>query len=496
MSTGQAVFIRSMPDSLAAPCSEDPEAAHRRPSFLSTYSFGQKDRRETIDTTASQAVREEKEREDDLETVLDTSIDAKPYDESGKRTYERACVKMGVTPISCCLRQLESAQTLDLSFYGLSARGVIPVAMALMINSNITRLLLPGNSLGVKGFNYIQKMMEDNGSIVELDLSSNNLLTEGMLAVVEMLKTNKSLIDLNLGDNGFVESDSYALAKALENNGRLQTLNLSKNHFGDESAHAFSHMIAENTGLQDLDLSWNHFRNKGGKYLAKGLGENPALKRLDLSWNGLEDEGATALGKALSSNGVLVEIDLSCNRIGPKGALELLKCFRSNDSLEILRIGKNIINDESATAMMAYLMKLTGLKLQLLDMSDIILSSAIEPRIQEVKDLNEGLEIVHGYTDSYGKRKLVSYDMTEEAIRIMQEYCNNNNMSMVDMFTKFDADGSMSVTHDEFRQGLKEAKIPLSANQIDQLIADLDRDGDGEIDFSELVITTEEKTGD
>ena len=49
------------------------QAAHRRPSFLSTYSFGQKDRRETIDTTASQAVREEKEREDDLETVLDTS---------------------------------------------------------------------------------------------------------------------------------------------------------------------------------------------------------------------------------------------------------------------------------------------------------------------------------------------------------------------------------------------------------------------------------------
>ena len=53
-------------------------------------------------------------------------------------------------------------------------------------------------------------------------------------------------------------------------------------------------------------------------------------------------------------------------------------------------------------------------------LQDIILSSAIEPRIQEVKDLNEGLEIVHGYTDSYGKRKLVSYDMTEEAIRIMQ----------------------------------------------------------------------------
>ncbi|RUS83338.1 hypothetical protein EGW08_008885 [Elysia chlorotica] len=407
MSTGQAVFIRSMPDALAIPGAQDSEAAPRRPSFLSTYSFGQsKDRRETIDTTASLAITAEKEREDDLETVLDTSIDAKPYDESGKRTYERACVKMGVTPISCCLRQLESSQTLDLSFYGLSARGVIPVAMALV------------------------------------DLSNNSLLTEGMLAVVEMLKINKSLTDLNLA------------------------------------------------GKQALFVCCCFFYNT---YLLPSLlnFENPALKRLDLSWNGLEDEGASSLGKALTTNGVLVELDLSCNRIGPKGALELLKCFRSNDSLEILRVDlQSLYNIVPAPC------EQSPFLCNLMAKFDIILSNAIEPRIQEVKDLNEGLEIVHGYTDSYGKRKLVSYDMTEEAIRIMQEYCANHNMSMVDMFTKFDADGSMSVTHDEFRQGLKEAKIPLSANQVDQLIADLDRDGDGEIDFSELVLTTEEKTGE
>ncbi|GFN95024.1 leucine-rich repeat-containing protein 74b-like, partial [Plakobranchus ocellatus] len=268
----QAVFIRSMPDALAVADSDGSGVASRRPSFLDAYSFGGKSRRETLDGTGGFDLGQEREREDDLETVLDTTVDAKPYDESGKRTYERACAKMGVTPISCCLRQLEASQTLDLSFYGLSARGVIPVAMALVINSNITRLLLPGNSLGLKGFSYIQKMMDENNSIAELDLSSNNLLSEGMLAVVEMLKTNKSLTDLNLSDNGFVESDSYALAKVLESNARLQNLNLSKNHFGDESAHAFSHMIAENTSLQDLDLSWNHFRNKGGTYLAKGLG--------------------------------------------------------------------------------------------------------------------------------------------------------------------------------------------------------------------------------
>jgi Ca2+-binding EF-hand superfamily protein len=46
----------------------------------------------------------------------------------------------------------------------------------------------------------------------------------------------------------------------------------------------------------------------------------------------------------------------------------------------------------------------------------------------------------------------------------------------------------MSVSYDEFKQGLKKAKIPISLAQMDALIKYLDKDQDGEIDFSELVI--------
>jgi Ca2+-binding EF-hand superfamily protein len=41
----------------------------------------------------------------------------------------------------------------------------------------------------------------------------------------------------------------------------------------------------------------------------------------------------------------------------------------------------------------------------------------------------------------------------------------------------------MSVSYDEFKEGLKQSGIPISPAQIDALIAYLDRDGDGEIDF-------------
>ena len=60
-----------------------------------------------------------------------------PYDESGKRTYERACKKVGVTPASNCLRNLEVSQSLDLQYYGLGPKSIIPVAMALMVSPSV-----------------------------------------------------------------------------------------------------------------------------------------------------------------------------------------------------------------------------------------------------------------------------------------------------------------------------------------------------------------------
>ena len=50
----------------------------------------------------------------------------------------------------------------------------------------------------------------------------------------------------------------------------------------------------------------------------------------------------------------------------------------------------------------------------------MILSNAINPRLEELKTVHPELQITYGYTDSYGKRKLRSYDMVTEAIEIMQ----------------------------------------------------------------------------
>ncbi len=61
----------------------------------------------------------------------------------------------------------------------------------------------------------------------------------------------------------------------------------------------------------------------------------------------------------------------------------------------------------------------------------------------------------YGYMDSYGKRKLKRYDMVEEAMGEMRKYCAEHGINIVELFSRFDADGSMSVTHEEFKLGLK-----------------------------------------
>ncbi|XP_025109142.1 leucine-rich repeat-containing protein 74A-like [Pomacea canaliculata] len=309
-----------------------------------------------------------------------------------------------------------------------------------------------------------------------------------------MIGTNKTLRVLDISENGFVDADAVCLARAVENHSRLTVLNLSHNAFGDPSAACFSHMIAENGVLEDLNLSWNHFRVKGAQELGDGLAENESLKSFNMSWNGAEDKGTEAVGMALNQNSTLQHIDLTSNRISSKGFLTLLKALPHNEALRSIRVGRNNISTEGAKVAVAFLKTIRNLALHLLDLSDIILNSSIKPLLEELKQMHPDLQISYGYTDSYGKHKMRSYDMVAEALSTMQSFCQENKIQLVEMFARFDADGSTSLTREEFNEGLKEAKIPLTTQHVDKLIEELDKDGDKEIDFSELVIGAGQKS--
>lgn len=73
--------------------------------------------------------------------------------------------------------------------------------------------------------------------------------------------------------------------------------------------------------------------------------------------------------------------------------------------------------------------------------------------------MHPDLQISYGYTDSYGKHKMRSYDMVAEALSTMQSFCQENKIQLVEMFARFDADGSTSLTREEFNEGLKVRRL-------------------------------------
>lgn len=65
----------------------------------------------------------------------------------------------------------------------------------------------------------------------------------------------------------------------------------------------------------------------------------------------------------------------------------------------------------------------------------------------------------------------------------LRNFIEKHQIKLIDFFNKFDKDGSMSVSRDEFREGILELGIRFNQEEIDQLINELDPDGDGEINY-------------
>ncbi|KAK2144402.1 hypothetical protein NP493_230g02037 [Ridgeia piscesae] len=180
---------------------------------------------------------------------------------------------------------------------------------------------------------------------------------------------------------------------------------------------------------------------------------------------------------------MLTTLDLSCNRINSQGFLRICQAVEGNEDIRVLKLGQNPINEETAMAALELFKNMGVLRLEVLDLSENLYGKRFEQKLAELHEVHPDFMCRHGYTDSYGKRRLKRYSVVEDAMDAMRQYCQEHNINIVELFSRFDADGSMSVTHEEFKLGLKEAKMPLTDYQVEELIKALDQDGDGEIDF-------------
>ncbi|XP_059157279.1 leucine-rich repeat-containing protein 74B-like [Physella acuta] len=419
------------------------------------------------------------------------------HDLTGKRRYLNECKKLGVHPISYFLDHMQD-QRLKLKNHGIGPQAMIALTAPLQVNTTIEHLDLEGNGIRGEGTIHLCRVLRENVFITELNISENGIENEGAEAVCQLLMYNKTIEKLNLAGNGISDGAAQNFYTLLtKRNSTLRYLNLSHNQFEDEGARWFKDALMENEVLEHLDLSWNHFQKRGCVLLAEGLKENVGLKEFSISMNGLELEGGKALGEAIKSNRTLLRLYAANCRLSPTSAVYLANGLMSNDNLNMLDVSENCIIADGAWAMLSGIEKNEASNLMLLNLG----STHVEVRFKKLQEkLRElkGLEVIHGG---------VLYDYKIEAVTLtplelfkrdpytkLRDWVGKSGYRLVDMLRRFDKNQNMTISIEEFWNGIMSCNIPITERQFELLIERMDRDGNGEIDFSELLEEDREHT--
>ncbi|XP_021370372.1 leucine-rich repeat-containing protein 74A-like isoform X2 [Mizuhopecten yessoensis] len=418
----------------------------------------------------------------DMNDVYKTIKQTTSYDRTGRTAYIEGCKKMGVVPASYFLRHMHDTN-LSMKHHGLGSMGMKPIAMSLMTNTQIVKLDLSDNWLGHHGGLAVCEMLKENCFITFLDLSDNKFGTRMAEHLGKILNSNSTLTHVVLAGNDFDDTAAVSFADVIMNTTKIEHLNLSRNVFGELGGMLLGPAIAENSSLKELDLSWNSLRRKGAIAVAQGIKHNIYMKKISLSWNGFGLDGSVAICDALKNNQTLEEIDLTNNRITAEGAVIIGKGLSVNETLVSIKMGKNPMQSAGCYGICAAILRNPNSIMKELDFSDILVNNDFNDIYKQVQEQCPELKLKHGGMEPPKKPKKPVHPMVKLA-----NYIQKNNLRLVDFFNKFDKDGSMSVTYEEFQQGIEETGIKLSSDEVSQLLLELDSDGDGEINYSELVI--------
>ena len=90
--------------------------------------------------------------------------------------------------------------------------------------------------------------------------------------------------------------------------------------------------------------------------------------------------------------------------------------------------------------------------------------------MKNLNDMHRHLTVHYGYAENYGKTKADNAaDILREGFECLRDYCRDNNVSLVELFEKFDTDSSMSVSLQEFQDGLKVSSSVINNSQDSRL---------------------------
>ncbi|XP_071179211.1 leucine-rich repeat-containing protein 74B-like isoform X9 [Mytilus edulis] len=458
--------------------------------------FSRNDRGQYYDSDSDEEPRSPTKRdlflEAELSNVDSILADDKAFDtdleiEETTTTYDRKtdyindCKKNGIVPASYFLRHMEKPQ-LTMSHHGLGEEGMKCIARSLASNTTVLNLDISDNWLGDTGGLIVCNMLKENIYITDLTLRDNRLGFGCAEQIGEVMKTNSTLTHLTLSGNQFDDKSAIFFADAITAS-KLEYLNLSHNRFGEVAGLLLGPAIAENTTMKELDISWNNIRRKGAMALGQGIKNNDFMKKMNVSWNGFGVEGAISLCDALKHNQVLEELNVMNCRLTTEAAVLIGKGLAVNETtaLKVIKIGKNPMQSAGCYGICAAILRNPNCVLEEIDFEDVLVNKDFEEIFKQVKEQLPNIKMKHGGMEPPQKPKAKIHPMVK-----LMNYIEKNNLKLIDFFSQLDKDGSMCISYDEFEQGLEENGIKLTKEEIELLLEELDSDGDGDINFSEL----------
>ena len=85
------------------------------------------------------------------------------------------------------------------------------------------------------------------------------------------------------------------------------------------------------------------------------------------------------------------------------------------------------------------------------------------------------------------KSKFITKCPTPQAIFKIEEYIAKHRLRLIDMFARADKNKDWLISCSECRQVFKELQVPITDSEIDELMAALDINNDGSLDYRELL---------
>ncbi|GFO30257.1 leucine-rich repeat-containing protein 74a-like [Plakobranchus ocellatus] len=427
-----------------------------------------------------------------------------PHDpERARRLYCAACKRLGVTPCSKFMRSIVLG-SINISHQGLGPLGIKALAIGLVTSMAVTELHLAGNKLGAEGLKHIADMISSNGMLKILDVSDNQLGREGAEHLAKIIEDSDALVKLYANGNQFDEQAAIVLAAAFKKNTTVRILELSRNEFreqggvvlgkalGSKKLKHFCIRTGDNETIESINISWNHLRNVGIFGIAEAIKENIAIKALDVSMNGIGRDGAEALGHALKHNRTLRTLKMRACRVNVDGLVLFFTRMNGNETLKHVDFSENPITNEDAIIALRAILLNQSLAIMEVGMDNVCVSSEFFEVRDQIRQTRPEFKVTFGGTL---RVKGMPHHLMQEILtptvgdplEMLVKFIKDHGLRIMDLFVRFDKDKSCSITHDELRAGMAEVGLSLSEHQMESLLCKLDADGDGEIDFGELI---------